>query len=79
VPRIYANDEERRAAARERQRLRRVAVALERAVCNGAQHEEASCMTDITQRLLENTEQHARAHVVETKRAYQARLMIDVA
>jgi hypothetical protein len=35
-------------------------------------------MTDITQRLLENTKQHARAHVVETERACQARLMIDV-
>jgi hypothetical protein len=36
-------------------------------------------MTDITQRLLENTEQHARGHVVEIERACQARLMIDVA
>jgi hypothetical protein len=36
-------------------------------------------MTNITQQLLENMEQHARAHVVETERACQARLMIDVA
>jgi hypothetical protein len=35
-------------------------------------------MTDIAQQLLENTEQHATAHVVETERACQARLMIDV-
>jgi hypothetical protein len=36
-------------------------------------------MTDTIQRLLENEEQHTRAHVVETERAHQARLMIDVA
>jgi hypothetical protein len=36
-------------------------------------------MIDIAQRLLENAEQHIRAHVVKTKWARQARLMIDVA
>jgi hypothetical protein len=36
------------------------------AACNGAQHEEAQCMTDIVQQLLENAEQYARAHAVET-------------
>jgi len=36
-------------------------------------------MIDIIQRLLENVEQDARTHVVETKRAHQARLMINVA
>jgi hypothetical protein len=46
VPRRCANDEERQAAAQERQRLRRVAVVLESAACNGAQHEETRCMTN---------------------------------
>jgi hypothetical protein len=36
-------------------------------------------MIDIVQRLLENVEQHARAHAVETKWAHQAQLMINVA
>ncbi len=47
MPRRYANDEERRATAQEHQRLCRAAVALEKAMCNGAQHEEARCMTNI--------------------------------
>ncbi len=68
----YANDKERRVAARERQRFRCAAVAFERVACNGAQHEETRCMIDITQRLLENAQKHARAHVVETERARQA-------
>ncbi len=47
--RNYANDEERRAVTPEHQRFHRAAVALERAACNGAQHEEAWCMIDIAQ------------------------------
>jgi hypothetical protein len=35
-------------------------------------------MIDIVQQLLENAEQHTRAHAFETERACQARLMIDV-
>ncbi len=35
-------------------------------------------MTDIAQQLLENAKQHVRACAIETKRAHQARLMIDV-
>ncbi len=77
--RKYVNDEERRAAARERQRLRRATVALKRAVSNGAQHEEAQCMANIAHRLLENTEQHTRAHALETEQGRQTQLMIDVA
>jgi hypothetical protein len=36
-------------------------------------------MTNIAQRLLQNTKQHARAHAIEIEQARQARLMIDVA
>jgi hypothetical protein len=36
-------------------------------------------MTHIAQQLLENMEQHVKAHVVETKWARQAQLMMDVA
>jgi hypothetical protein len=36
-------------------------------------------MIDIVQQLLENMEQHARAHAVQTKWARQAQLMINVA
>jgi hypothetical protein len=67
------------AAVRECQRFRRVTVAVERVACYGAQHEEARCMIDIVLRLLENVEQHTRAHAVEIEWACQARLMIDVA
>ncbi len=42
----YANNEERQTTTRERERLRCAVVALERATCNGAQHEEARCMTN---------------------------------
>jgi len=52
----HANDEERQEAAQKRQRFCRVIVAFERAACYGAQHEEARCMTDIAQQLLENEE-----------------------
>jgi len=76
--RKYANDEKRRAAVRERQRLRRATVALERAASNGAQHEEAQCMVNIAHRLLENTEQHTRTHALETEQGRQTQLMIDV-
>jgi hypothetical protein len=65
-------------AAWERQKLYCAAIALERATCNGAQHEETQCMTDTAQRLLENAMQHARARAVETEQACQAWLMIDV-
>jgi len=75
----YVNDEERRAAARERQRLRRATVAFEGAMSNGAQHEEAQCMANITHRLLENIEQHMRAHALEIEQGRQTQLMIDVA
>jgi len=78
VPRRYANDEERRTIAQERQKLRRATVALERVACSGAQHEEARCMVDIAQRLLENVEQHTRAHAIEIEWGYQTQLMIDV-
>jgi hypothetical protein len=78
VPCKYANDKERRIVARKCQRLHCAAIAFKKATCNGAQHEEAGCMTDTVQRLLENAEQHARARAIETKRARQARLMIDV-
>jgi hypothetical protein len=78
VPRKYANDEERRTVVRERQRLYRATIALKRAVCNGAQHEEARYMANIAQQLLENAEQHTRMHVVETERGRQAQLMIEV-
>jgi hypothetical protein len=77
--RKYANDEERQVAARERQRPRRATVALKRAASNGAQHEEAQCMANIAHRLLENTEQHTRAHAFETEQGHQTQLMIDVA
>jgi hypothetical protein len=63
----YANDEERRIATRECQRLCRATVVLERDVSNGAQHEEAQCMATIAHRLLENTKHHTRAHAFETK------------
>ncbi len=59
-------------------RLCRAIVTLKRAVCNGAQHDEAWCMANIVQRLLENAKQHTRAHVVEIKRGRQAQLIIDV-
>jgi hypothetical protein len=36
-------------------------------------------MTNTTQRLLENVEQHVKAHAIEIKWARQARLMTDVA
>jgi len=74
----YVNDEERRAAVQEPQRLRRATVAFERAMSNGAQHEEAQCMVNIAHRLLENTEQHTRAHALETEQGRQTQLMIDV-
>jgi len=79
VSRKYANDEERRAGAREHQRLRRARVAFERVASNGAQHEEAECMANIAHRLLENMEHHTRAHALETERGCQTQLMIDVA
>ncbi len=79
MSRKYANDEERRAAARECQRLRRGTVAFERAASNGAQHEEAQCMANIAHRLLENAEQHTRTHALETQQGRQTQLMIDVA
>jgi len=75
----YANDEERRAAAREHQRLCRATVALERVASNGAQHEEAQCMANIAHQLLENTEQHTKAHAFETEQGHQTQLMINVA
>ncbi len=53
---IYANNEERRIAAGECQKLCHVVIVLERVACDGAQHEEAQCTTDIIQRLLENAE-----------------------
>jgi len=40
MPRIYVNDEKRRAVIQKRQRFCRAVVAFERARCNGAQHEE---------------------------------------
>ncbi len=43
----YANNEERRTVVRECKKIHFVAVALKRATRNGAQHEEARCMTDI--------------------------------
>ncbi len=46
---------------------------------NGAQHEEAQCMANIVHRLLENTEQHTRAHALEIEQGRQTQLMIDVA
>jgi len=36
-------------------------------------------MANIAHRLLENTEQHTRAHALETKQGRQTQLMIDVA
>jgi len=77
-PQRYANDEERQATAQECQRLHRVAVALERVACSGAQHEEARCMTDIAQQSLETMEQHARTRVVKIEWAHQAQLKINV-
>jgi len=77
--RKYANDEERRAIIRERQRPCRATVALEKVAFNGAQHEEAQCMVNIAHRLLENTEQHTRAHALEIEQGRQTQLMIDVA
>ncbi len=67
----YANDEERRAIARKRQRLRCITIVVKGAACNGAQHEEARCMTNIVQRLLENVEQHTITCAVEIERARQ--------
>jgi hypothetical protein len=45
--RRYANNEEKQITIREHERFRCAAVAFERATCNGAQHEEARCMTNI--------------------------------
>ncbi len=56
MPRRYANDKERRVATQERQNFCHATEVFERAMCNGAQHEETWCMTDIAQRLLENAE-----------------------
>jgi hypothetical protein len=76
--RKYADDEKRQVVTREHQRLHHSTVALEKVVCNGAQHEEVRCMTNIVQQLLENTKQHVRAHAEKTERVCQVRLMIDV-
>jgi hypothetical protein len=50
----YVNDEEKRVGIRKCQRFYPIVIAFKRVTCNGAQHEEAWCMTDIAQRLLEN-------------------------
>jgi len=61
----YANNEERRIAIGECQKLCHVVIVLERVACDGARHEEARCTTDIIQRLLENAELDSRTRVVE--------------
>jgi hypothetical protein len=56
VSRKYANDKKWRVDAQECQRRHYTIMALEKARCNGAQHEEIWCMTNIAQQLLENSE-----------------------
>jgi hypothetical protein len=59
VPRIYANDEERRAATQKRQKFRCAIVVFKRAMCNGAQHEETWCMTNTAEDQLHAGQQMA--------------------